>query len=48
MKKVAEFKTLIDMVDWFEKTYNPKDKKAAEILIKGIKGTIIIRIFYEC
>ena len=35
------------LLDWFESKYSPKDKTGAEIKTKGLKGNVIIRIFYE-
>ena len=50
---LVEDKNFISFVAWFEKNYSPGEKgvngnpRGAELLLKGIKGNIIIRIMYE-
>lgn len=41
------------MLDWFEENYTPGElggngnPRAAEIVTKGVKGNIVIRMMYE-
>ena len=41
------------LLDWFESEYTPGEKgkngfpRAANLMIKGIKGNVIIRMIYE-
>lgn len=52
VKKIMKDKSEVErdmsaLLQWFEEVYSPEMYKGAEIKVKGLKGTIIIKIYYE-
>ena len=44
---IGEFKTLIELIEWFDKTYQNNKSKGAEFTIPIIGGrTILMRLQY--